>query len=444
MTVGSPWKSVLRFAFPVLLGSLLQQLYHTADTVIVGNFSGEASLSAVGTTGSFIFFFMAVAIGLSAGSGVVIAQYFGAKNEKELRGSASVGILLLLGVGLLLTLAGLAVAEPVYRHFVKVPEEILGLTLEYFNYYLLGLVFQFGYNIFSSILRAVGDSASTLYFLIISSLLNIALDLLFVANWHWGVRGAAIATDLAQAAAFMAAYIYMVQRYPVFRFKLREYTWSWRTAGQTCRVGMPIALQLIVVSLGITLIQRAVNGFGTAMTASFAVGHRIEMYLNLPGNAFLSTLATFTGQNIGAGKLKRVRLGTAQTLIVSLVMTLLISAFVWTAAEQIVAWFGLSEKAAFYCVSHLKTVAVINIILSLYMPLFGVFQGSNHSAVPAFVAISALIVRVAVTYLFRYSDFFGYRIIWWNGFFGFSMGCLVAWSYYLSGKWRRNVKVFDK
>ncbi|MBQ7503061.1 MATE family efflux transporter [bacterium] len=374
---------------------------------------------------------------------MVIAQHYGAGREKDLRANASVGILLLLGAGLLLTVLGLSVSEPVYRHFIKVPEEILDLTLKYFNIYLLGLVFQFGYNIFSSILRAVGDSAATLYFLIIYSIINVVLDLLFVAYWRWGAAGAAVATDLAQAASFFAAYLYMIKKYPLFRFRLREYTWNWQMAGQTCRVGLPIAFQLIAVSLGITLIQRAVNGFGTAMTASFAVGHRIEMFLNLPGNAFLSTLATFTGQNIGAGKLKRVRLGVAQTLFISVLMTLLISAFVWTMAEQIVDWFGLGEKAAFYCCAHLKAVALINIILSFYMPLFGVFQGSNHSAVPAFVAISALSVRVAVTYLFRYSDFLGYTIIWWNGSFGFSTGCCIAWCYYLSGRWRRNVKVFD-
>ena len=229
----------------------------------------------------------------------------------------------------------------------------------YFRIYALGLVFQFGYNIFASILRAVGDSAATLYFLMIASVLNIGLDILFVALLHWGVMGAALATDLAQLASFIAAYIYMARRYPVFRFRLNEYSWDRGMAQKTLKVGYPIALQMVIVSLGLTFIQRAVNGFGQAMTASFTVAHRIEMYLNLPCTAFQTTLATYTGQNIGAGRLDRVKLG----------------------------------------------------------------------------------VRVLTTYLFRYSSFLGYSIIWWNGLFGFGMGVLIAWSYYLSGRWKLNSNI---
>lgn len=438
MVEGTPWKHILRFALPVLAGSLLQQLYNTADTIIVGKFNGEDALSAVGTTTSFTFLFLALAMGFSAGSGVVAAQHYGAGNETLVKRSASTGILLLLGMGAVSTVAAIILSGPAYTYWLDVPREILGQTLVYFRIYAVGLVFQFGYNIFSSILRAVGDSAATLYFLLISSLSNIALDLLFVAGFRWGVMGAALATDIAQAGSFVAAYIYMTRKYPMFRFGLRELAWDTVLAKKTLTVGLPIALQMAVASLGFTLIQRAVNGFGKAMTASFTVGQRIEMYLNLPCNAFQTTLATYAGQNIGAGRMENVKRGVRQTLVISLSMTLVISAAVWLCADGIIGLFGLGSQALAYCRAHLKTIAFINIILGMYIPLFGVFQASNHAGACTVVATSALSVRVLVTYLFRYSSFFGYTIIWWNGLFGFGTGFTITWSYYLSGRWQKN------
>lgn len=219
---------------------------------------------------------------------------------------------------------------------------------------------------------------------------------------------------------------------------MKEYKWNNRVALKTIQVGFPISLQLIIVSFGMAFIQRAVNGFGKTMTASFTVGQRIEMYLNLPCNAFQTTLATYTGQNIGAGKMERVKSGVRQTLIISLIMTLCISACVWLFAPDIITLFSLSNQSAEYCLAHLRAVAIINVVLSMYIPIFGVFQGANHSGLPTVVATGALGMRVLVTYLLRYSDFFGYSIIWWNGIFGFGMGFLITWSCYLSGVWKKN------
>lgn len=438
MVEGTPWKHILRFALPVLAGSLLQQLYNTVDTIIVGNVNGEDALSAVGTTTSFTFMFLALAMGFSAGNGVIVSQHYGAENEKQVKRSASTGILLLLGMGVISTVLALVLSGPAYTYLIDVPKEILDQTLVYFRVYAIGLVFQFGYNIFSSILRAVGDSAATLYFLLISSVLNILLDLLFVAVFKWGVMGAALATDIAQAGSFVAAYIYMIKKYPMFHFGIREFIWDTVLAKKTLIVGLPIALQMAIASLGFTFIQRAVNGFGKAMTASFTVGQRIEMYLNLPCNAFQTTLATYAGQNIGAGKMENVKRGVRQTLVISLIMTVVISALVWIFAEAIIGLFGIGSEAMTYCREHLRTIAFINLILGMYIPLFGVFQASNHGSACMVVATAALGVRVLVTYLFRYSEFFGNTIIWWNGLFGFGMGFLISWIYYLSGRWQKN------
>lgn len=437
MTEGAPWKHIIKFALPVLLGSLLQQLYNTVDSIIVGNFSSEDALSAVGTTGTMAFFFLAIATGFSAGNGVVIARHYGAGNEKLVRKNASAGIFFLMVLGLISTLLGIALSFPVFKYLIAVDNEILGLTVKYFMIYSVGLVFQYGYNIIASILRAVGDSSATLYFLLISSVVNIVLDLLFVAVFGWGVVGAALATDIAQLGSLAAAYIYMYKKYPVFRFKLSEYKWDSTAVKNTVQIGMPISIQLIIVSVGLSCIQRVVNEFGKVMTASFTVGQRIEQYINLPCMSLQTTLATYTGQNIGADKPDRIKKGAKQALVVSLISTIIISSLIWIFADNIAHLFGLSDEALVYCVPHIRTVALINIVLSSYIPLFGVYQGMGHSGFPAVVATCALTIRVSLTFILRHSSFLGYSIIWWNGLFGFGIGFLITWSYFLSGRWMK-------
>ena len=441
MTTGTPWVHILRFALPVLASSLLQQLYQTVDTIIVGRYAGEASLAAVGTTGSIFFFFLAVAIGLSGGNGVVVAQFYGAGDEKNVRRAASTGMIFMLILGVIITLFSLVLARPLFTHVVSVPGSFLHLTLLYFGWIAAGIIFICGYNIVSSILRAVGDSAASMYFLLITSVVNVVLDYLFVAVFHWGVTGAAVATVISQIAAFVSAYVYMTVRYPLFRFKIRDFTWDSSLAKHTVRIGFPIALQMMLISIGLTFIQRAVNSFGQTMTASFTVGHRIELYMNMPATAFHTTMATYTGQNIGAGKPSRVKKGVRQTFVLCLGMTLIISAAVWFSADRIIGLFGLTSQAAVYCTEHLHAIALINIILSLYIPLFGVFQGTNHALVPALVAVFAWAVRIAVIFIFKGSNVMGYSIVWWNGAFGFTLGCIITWTYYLSGRWQKNARV---
>lgn len=438
MTAGAPWKHILTFSFPILAGSVLQQLYNTADTVIVGNFTGQSALAAVGTTNTMAFFFLAAAIGFSAGNGVLISQHFGAGDLEKVRKDAASGIAFMMFLAMLVTAAALISSRWIYTSFIAVPPEILEETMLYFRIYSLGLIFQFGYNILAAVLRAVGDSAATLYFLLLASILNIGLDIFLVAQLDMGVAGAAWATNISQAASMLAAWIYMHRKYPVFRYKLHDLKPDLTIVRDTFKIGWPIALQMMIVAIGISGIQRAVNSFGQTMTAAFTVGHRMEMYLHLPCNALMTTLATFTGQNVGAKRLDRVRQGARQGVLISFGCTVILALAIWLCARIIPGAFALEARAADYCASYLNAMALIVIILSLYVPLFGVFQGTRHALIPTVVALCALTLRVVVTYLFKDSAFFGHTIIWWNGLFGFAAGCTITWCCYFIFRWQRN------
>ena len=435
MTEGTPWKHILRFGLPLLLGMFLQQLYNTTDTLIVGNFVGTKALSAVGTTNNLGFLFLAISIGISTGSCVLVSQAFGAKNEKEMRLHASTGILFLMLLSLVVCAFSIAISKPAFIYWLDVPEEILPLTLLYFRIFAVGIIFQFGYNIISSILRALGDSAASLYFLLVASVLNIGLDLFFVINLKMGVAGAAIATDISQLLCFIIAYIYMVKKYPVFRFKLSDYRWNNESIKQTLRVGLPVFLQLGIMSFGLTFIQRAANSFGTDMTAAFAVLQRVEMYIMIPYISFQNALATFTGQNLGAGLLKRVTKGALQTVLMSFLVTATVALVICLNAEGIARAFALEGNAFYYGYHCLRITILINVILSLFNPLNGLFHGSKKSEFATFVAVFVLMLRIGVTYTFKDSAIFGKSIIWWNPLFGFSVGFIITWSMFLSRRW---------
>ncbi len=436
LTTGAPWKSILSFSFPVFMGLLLQQLYNTADTIIVGNFSGEAPLAAVGACGVLTMIFLALANGFSAGAGVIIAQLFGAGRKSEMRRQASTSFLVLLGMGVISTVVGLCISRFALRYLLATPESLLDMSNTYFRIYACGFFFQFGYNIIAAILRGVGDSAATLYFLLIASVLNIVLDILFVYTFQMGVAGAAIATDIAQIASFVAAIIYMMKKYPAFRWKIREFTFEPRLAMLTLRRGLPMALQQLIVSGGFVFIQRAVNSFGEAMTASFSVAQKTDLYMTLPAYALMTTQASYTGQNVGAGRIDRVIKGAKQTIIMSEIICLSISLIIYVFAEQIVKVFGLRTEAVAYCTAHVRCACVCLVIFAGYFPLFGLFQGANDAFYSTITATLVLVVRVIVTYALKEIPAISYRIIWWNMLFGWGTGCILAWVHFLRGKWK--------
>ena len=420
---------------PVLLGLLLQQLYNTVDTIIVGNFAGEQALAAVGACGVLTMAFLALANGFSAGACILIAQHFGAGREEDMRRQASSSLIVMIAMGVAATVLGIAISRFALTYILATPEGLIPMADTYFKIYAAGLASQFGYNIVSAILRGIGDSKATLYFLLIASVVNVVLDIIFVYGLHMGAAGAAIATDIAQALSCIVGFVYMMKKYPVFCWRIDEITFEKELAGRTLRTGVPMALQQFIVSFGFVFIQRAVNSFGEAMTASFSVAQKIETYMTLPASALMTTQGTFTGQNIGAGRLDRIRTGAKQTVVLSEVITAMILVIVIAFAGHIVKAFGLGAEAIGYCAEHIRFVAFSLPVFAAYFPLLGLFQGTNNALFSTLVATGALTVRVAVTYLLKDIPEFGFHMIWWNTLFGWGFGFLLTWGHFFRGNW---------
>lgn len=436
LTRGTPWKLILQFALPIMAGNLLQQLYNTADTIIVGNFNGQQALSAVGACAAMTVLFTALAIGFSVGAGVLISQYFGAAREQELRQYAATSIVLMLAMGLLMSLIGVVSARFLLERALGTPEALLPLTLLYFRIYAAGLVFQFGYNIAAALLRALGDSKATLYFLLVSSILNVALDLAFVAGLGMGVAGAAIATVISQIASCVIGFAYMHRKYTLLRFSLRELRLDVKTAGRILHVGAPMAIQQSIVSCGFLFLQRLVNLYGESMIASYTVASRMENILLIPILGVQNTMATFAGQNMGAQRPDRVAKGLGQGVLVSLSMTLVLCLCQILGISLIIRAFQLDEAAATICRLHLFSSAVAIPIFAVYFPANGMCQGVGEGFYATFFALLALGLRVIFAYALHNTALFGYTSIWWSQAMAWTVTLIVCYAHFFRGKWK--------
>ena len=436
LTRGTPWKLIVQFALPIMLGNLLQQLYNTADTIIVGNFEGQQALSSVGACTSLTILFTALALGFSIGAGVLISQYFGAGRMQELRRYAATSIVLMLAMGLVMSVIGLLSAELLLRGFLGTPESLLPQSVLYFRIYAAGLVFQFGYNIAAALLRALGDSRATLYFLLVSSVLNVVLDLLFVAVCGMGVAGAAIATVISQLASCVIGFWYMYRKYELLRFSARELRLEPAVAGRILRVGLPMALQQSIVSCGFLFLQKLVNYYGESMIASYTVASRMENILMIPILGIQSTMATYAGQNMGAKLPDRVSRGLGQGVLVSLFMTLVLCAGQIVGISLIIGAFRLDEAAAEICRQHLFASAVAIPIFAVYFPANGMFQGVGEGFHATFYALMALGLRVVFAYSLHKTAAFGYTAIWWSQAMAWTLTLIVCYAHFFRGKWK--------
>lgn len=305
MTVGSPLKHIIKFFFPLLLGMLFQQFYNLVDTAIVGQFLGKENLAAVGATGSINFLILGFCMGVCNGFAIPVAQKFGAKDESGLHRFVANSIWLSILFAVVMTVAVSILCRQILV-WMDTPSNILEGSYSYILVIFLGIPVTYLYNLLSGFMRALGDSRTPLIFLVISSVLNIALDLVAILVLHWGVRGAAIATVVAQGVSGILCLIYMKKKLTIFQMSKEEWHLNGRCIARLCGMGIPMGLQYSITAIGSVILQSSVNLLGSAVVAAITSGGKLSMFFCCPFDAMGSTMATYAGQNLGAGKLKRV------------------------------------------------------------------------------------------------------------------------------------------
>ncbi|NLV50549.1 MAG: MATE family efflux transporter [Clostridiales bacterium] len=437
MTAGTEWKQIALFSFPIMAGNILQQLYNTVDGIVVGNFVNESALAAVGTCGVLSFLFLSLSMGLGNGAGIMIAQFFGAKRMHELKSSMSTSLILLVSIGAVLSVFGIFAGRWLLSGLMNVKDPvILDYAAVYFEIYAVGFILQFAYNAVAAILRAVGDSKATLLFLFVSAFLNLGLDLLFVITFNWGVAGAAVATVISQVGSTVVSIIYMFRRYPQFRFSKGEFVFD-PDKGKLClRLGIPTTIQQCIVSFGNVFIQRLVNSFGSVTMAAYTVGSRIENYLFVPTMGFFTGMSTFTAQNIGAGKIDRIKRGLVGTGVLSASVCIILSVSLYIFSEPVSRLFGVSDDALAQAVEFCRFYSKIFILFAAYMPVNALLQGSGDVIYASSTTMTTLIVRVAMAYVMALLLDVGYSSCWKSTPIGWSAAVVMAFARYASGRWK--------
>ncbi len=436
-TKGNPMKVIFTFAVPMLIGNIFQQLYSTVDSIIVGNFEGKNALAAISGSASVQFLILAIAFGFTAGMSVVISQVYGARDYKKLKRVMSTGILFIIGLSVVLGVTGIVIAGPLLR-LLGTPAEIMNNAQLYLRIMFIGMPAAFLYNYFASILRAIGDSRSPLYFLIISSLTNIVLDYAFVAFLGWGVMGVAVATVMSQILSDVLCFVYINRRVDVYKLKREEYVFDRDILRAIVNYGLPAAIQQSIVSVSMLFVQSFVNFFGADMMAAFGVSNRIEGFVTMPMMNLAMALSTFAGQNIGAGREKRAISGIRATMIMQAVFCGVMAFVLPAASVSLIDLFGLADDPS---VIQLGTMGIsfaakFYILFALFQTLNQFHRGVGDTKFSLVASIFMIMVRIPMTYVLVHIVKLGEISVWMGMVSGWMASLLINTLRFLSGKWR--------
>lgn len=435
LTVGKESKLIIHFAVPMLLANVFQQLYNVVDSIIVGQFIGKTALAAIGTTMPIIFTLISLIVGLSIGFNVIIAQFFGAKDYKNVQKSVDTMNIILFVYAIVFTVLGMLIMNSVLT-IIKTPDDIHIQAFKYLKIYLLGLIFFFGYNGNVAIYRGIGDSKTPLYFIIFSTILNISLDLLFVAVFGLGIEGAAWATIISQAIAFFISIYYFNKFHTVLKYKFWNLNFDKYIFKKSLQIGLPTALQHSFVGLGMIALLSIVNLFGTNVVAAYSIATRIESFASLPAITFASALSTFVSQNIGAKKMKRVKNGYLVTLKTTLTITLFITLIILTFSYPLSRIFTNDLVVINICQEYLNIVSFFFIFFTIMFVNNGVLRGAGDTLIPMlFTIISFWIIRIPLSFIL--SKYFGYMGIWWSIPISWFFGMTLSYLYYKTENWKK-------
>lgn len=435
-TTGSETRHILRFATPMLIGDIFQQLYNVVDSVIVGRFIGDKALAAVGASFPVIFVIIALVLGIGIGSTVVISQYFGARNFDMVKRAANTIYIFLLISGLVVTAIGLMASGAIFR-MLHLPEELMKPARTYLNIFMLGMVVMFAFNAIASILRGIGDSKTPLYFLLISTLTNVGLVLLFVVKFRWGIAGAAWATVISQVVAFIIASVYLRYSQHMLSINLRTMRFDRQIFRQIVKIGLPTGIQQTMVALGSMAMMGIVNSFGTTVIAAFTVASRVDALIATPIMDFAAALSGFVGQNIGANKIDRVKRGLRSTLKISISFCVINIAIILIFGHSLMGIFTKNPDVIAIGYQYLLVVSLFYIIFAVMFSINGLLRGVGAAVVPMYITLLSLwIFRIPLAYLLSKTFGMGALGIWWSIPIGWTMGAIAAVVYYRHGSWK--------
>ena len=397
MTVGSPVKLIIQFMIPMFLGNVFQPFYNIVDSIVAGQFIGVDALAAIGSTGTLMFFVTGWLNGLSSGFAIIVAQRFGARKYDEMRHYVAMSFYLMAAFALVMTAAFLALNEPILR-LMNSPENVMHDVKSYMGIIYAGLIITAAYDILAAVLRALGDSRSPLYFLIISAGINVVLDIVLICVFGMGVEGCAYATVLAQGISAVCCIIYIVKKYPILHLKKENFAISLDSFRRLIALGIPMGLQFSITAIGTIIVQGAVNIYGTTYMAGFSAAGKIQNIASMVAVSMGATIATYVGQNRGAGKMDRVKQGVNYCWIMLLV---------WSVIEMLLMYFG-GKYFTYLFVSSSQT-DVINVSVTYFHTVFWAYpflctiflfrnalQGLGYGLVPMLGGVFELVARTAI------------------------------------------------
>lgn len=391
MTQGNIWKLLITFSIPLIIGNLLQQMYNTADSIIVGNFVGSNGLAAVGSGTALINLIIAFAQGAAVGAGVVVSQYIGADKKDKIKISVHTSICISIILGLILSLLGIF-ASPSLLIMMKTPKVVLKSSILYLQIYCGGLIFNVIYNMATGILNAAGNSKKPLVYLAIASFTNIILDLLFIKIFKLGVMGAAIATDISQAISCILAIGYLLKVKSDYKLYIKDLKINKETAVKIIKIGLPTAIQNMVISFSNVLVQSSVNAYGATAMAGYAAYLKIDGFNILPVLSISMAVTTFTGQNVGANRLDRVKKGMYSSLIMVLVYTAFIGAVLLILSHQVLGLFTHSAQVIMYGQLAMKYFCPYYFLLGILNVLAGTVRGAGKGIPPMIILLFSMCI----------------------------------------------------
>lgn len=387
MTEGVIWKELLLFSIPLLLGNLFQQLYNAVDSVVVGNYIGAQALAAVGSSAPVINLLVSFFMGLAVGAGVIISRYFGARKKEELHIAVHTSLALTFAAGLVMTLIGVLIS-PYVLQWVGTPSDVMDSSVLYLRIYFLGILSVMVYNMGSGILRAVGDSRNPLYFLIVSSVTNIILDMLFVIVFHMGIAGVGWATLIAQTISAVLTMLLLMRTKEEYQVKLKHIRFHKHMLYEIVRLGLPSGLQNAIVSFSNVIVQSNINAFGSLAMAGCGSYTKIDGFAILPVMSYSMALTTFTGQNMGAKKYDRVKQGAKTGILMSVITIVCISALLLILGPNVLAIFSSDPTVINYGLYMMHVLAPGYIFLAISHAFNGIIRGAGITTVPMIVMVT--------------------------------------------------------